>query len=301
MTPIVSVVIPTYNRKFMLKRALETVLNQTLNEIEVIIVDNASTDGTETMVNSFKDQRINYIRHDFNKGGPAARNTGIKSAKASFIALLDDDDEWFPEKLAKQVQKIRQASANTGLVYTSAEIFDEINRKVLSVNSTGPRGQVYKRLLLGTLFASATVLIKRECFDRVGVFDEDLSSCQDWDMWLRIAECFEFEYVDENLARINVHGKQISSDYAQMIPGRTRMVQKHAEEFAKYPDIYVVHLKRIGKLHCINGTWHKSIAWFKKAIGLRPLEGFKILAWLLIELPYVKYFSPAKDFKKFKG
>ena len=221
--------------------------------------------------------------------------------KASLIALLDDDDEWFPTKLAKQVEQFKQASSNTGLVYTSAEIYDESKQKRISINPTGFRGQLYTRVLLGTIFGSATVLIKRECFDSVGMFDEDLSSCQDWDMWLRIAQVFEFDYVDEILVRINVHGDQISSDYGQLIPGRTRMVQKHAKEFEKYPDIYVTHLKRVGKLHCINGTWAQSLVWFQKAVQLRPFEIVNILGWCLLELPWVKYCSPAKNFKKLRG
>ncbi len=298
MIPIVSVIIPTYNRKAMLKRALGSVLNQTFQDIEVIIVDNASVDGTEAFVHSIQDPRICYIRHETNKGGPAARNTGIKSAKASLIALLDDDDEWFPEKLAQQVEKFNQVSANTGLIYTSAEIYDESRQKILNINPTGFRGQVYTRVLLGTIFGSATVLIKRECFDKVGVFDENLSSCQDWDMWLRIARFFEFDYVNEVLARVNMHGEQISTDYAKLIPGRTLMVQKHAQEFKKYPDIYVTHLKRIGKLYCLNGTWAKGIRWFQQAIAIKPLEIIKITAWILLEWPRVVLFSNLKNFKK---
>lgn len=77
------------------------------------------------------------------------------------------------------------------------------------------------------------------------------------------------------------------------------MVEKHAQAFAEYPDIYVTHLKRLGKLHCINGTWVQSLPWLRKAIELRPMEFIKILGWCLIELPYIKYFSPAKNFKKF--
>jgi len=300
MMPIVSVVIPTYNRKLMLKRALDSVLNQTLKDIEIIVVDNASVDGTEAFIKNIQDPRIRYIKHETNRGGPAARNTGIKNAKAPFIALLDDDDECFPTKLEKQLEVFKQASVNTGLVYTSAEIYDESKQKRICVNPTGFRGQVYTRVLLGTIFGSATILIKRECFDKVGVFDENLSSCQDWDMWLRIARYFEFDYVDEVLARVNMHGEQISTDYAKLIPGRTGMVKKHADEFKKYPDIYVTHLKRIGKLHCLNGTWPQGLGWFRDAIAVNPLEIVKITAWILFEWPRISLFSQSKNFKKYK-
>ena len=302
MTPLVSAVISTYNRQDKLKRAIASVLNQTLREIEIIIVDNASTDKTEEVVKSFDDRRIFYIKHEVNKGGPAARNTGIRAAKAPLIALLDDDDEWFAEKLEKQVKRIKAASQKVGLVYVGTEIYDERKRLVQQVNHPQYRGNVYQRLLLSTILGSvSSVLIKRECFDKAGMFDEQLTSCQDWDMWLRIAQYFEFDFVDQPLARINMHGEQISTNFAALIPGRTRMVEKHAEEFSKYSDIYVVHLKRLGKLHCINGTWRKGIPWFKKTVAIRPFELIKILGWCLLEWPKIKFFSPAKDFKKYLG
>src|SRR3989338_7042609 len=96
--PLVSVVISTYNRRAKLERAVASVLAQTLGNIEVIIVDNASTDGTQEAVKNMDDQRIRYIRNEANQGGPAARNTGIGNARAPYIALLDDDDEWMPLK-----------------------------------------------------------------------------------------------------------------------------------------------------------------------------------------------------------
>ncbi|MBI4309661.1 MAG: glycosyltransferase family 2 protein [Candidatus Omnitrophica bacterium] len=299
---IVSVVISTYNRRDKLKRAVTSALNQTVQEFELIVVDNASTDATEEMVKSIKDPRLRYIKHETNKGGPAARNTGIRAAQAPLIALLDDDDEWFAQKLEKQVQRIKQAPDKTGLVYAGTEIYDEHKRHVQQVNRPRYRGNVYHRLLLSTILGSvSSVLIKRECFDKAGLFDEQLTSCQDWDMWLRIAQYFEFDFVDETLARINMHGEQISTNFAALIPGRSRMVAKHEQEFKQHPEIFVVHLKRLGKLHFINGTWRQGFDWFKMAIVVRPLELVKILAWCVIELPIVKFCSPTKNFKKYTG
>jgi glycosyltransferase involved in cell wall biosynthesis len=297
--PIVSVVISTYNRQEKLERAIHSVLTQSFKEIEVIIVDNASTDNTTLKVANFKDERIVYIRHEANKGGPAARNTGIKAARAPFIAFLDDDDQWDPSKLEKQVQKMNESSSKVGLVYVGTEVFDESKNSLIQTYKPNYRGNVSQVLLSGTILGSvSSVLVRKECFDQVGMFDESLSSCQDWDMWLRIAQNYEFEFVDEILARINMHGEQISTDYTKLIPGRTRMVQKHEEKFKKSPSIYVIHLKRIGKLHFLNGSWTKGLPWFTKALKVNPLEIFKILAWILIEWPWVRYFSPVKNFKR---
>ena len=253
--PTVSVVISTYNRAQRLKRAVMSVLDQSFQDFELIIVDNASTDKTEDVVHSLTDSRIRYIKHLRNKGGPAARNTGIRSAKGQYIALLDDDDEWFPQKLEKQLQKIQQTTPQVGLVYAGSEVYDENKRRVTVINYPLFRGRVHDRLLLSTIIGSvSSVFVKKECFEKVGYFDEELTSCQDWDMWLRIAEQFEFDFVPDILTRINEHGEQISTNFAALIPGRTRMVKKHWEEFQRHPQILVVHLKRLGKLQCINGT-----------------------------------------------
>lgn len=297
----VSVVISTFNRCDKLRRAIDSVLAQSFKDIEIIVVDNASTDQTTQMIKEITDERIQYVRHSSNLGGPAARNTGIRMARADLVAFLDDDDEFKPEKLEKQVRKMQESEARVGLIYAGAEIFDEKQGRVTLVNPPRYKGNVYERLLLSTILSSvSSVLVKKECLNKVGAFDETLTSCQDWDMWLRIAKEYEFDYVDETLVRINMHGEQISTNYAALIPGRTRMVRKHEDEFRKHPDIYVVHLKRIGKLHCINGTWALAREWFAQAIAVRPLEALKIFVWCVWELPRVKYFSPAKVFKRYR-
>ncbi len=299
-TPKVSVVISTYNRASMLKRAIQSVLAQTFQDFELIVVDNASTDNTQKIVKSFSDERLRYICHAMNRGGSAARNTGIKNSKGQYIAFLDDDDEWFSQKLEKQVKKM-DATPLAGLIYVGSEVFNEKKQNIEQVYWPQFRGQLYKRLLLSTIFSSVSnVLIRQECFQKVGLFDEGLTSCQDWEMWLRIACEYEFDFVPEILLRINVHEEHISTNYQSLIPGRTRMVQKHYDEFKKFPSILVVHLKRLGKLHCINGTYKEAWPWFQQAGRIQPLEWIKIMAWCLIELPWIKLFSPAKDFKRYQ-
>jgi hypothetical protein len=161
------------------------------------------------------------------------------------------------------------------------------------------RGDLRLRLLLGTTIGSPTPLIKKECFENVGVFDPTLKSCQDWDMWKRISERYEFDFVPAILARTYLHEGQISSDLSSLIPGRTRMLEKHIEDFRKHPKILVIHLKRLGKLHCINGTWKEAIHWFSEASKVNMFEIIKILAWCVLELPRVKLFSRAKYFKHY--
>src|SRR5690348_13147078 len=103
MAPV-SVIIPTHNRSDFLRNAITSVLNQTYQDFEIIVVDDGSTDNTSEVVANFSDERITFIRHDTNKGGSAARNTGILASKCDYIAFLDDDDEWLPDKLRKQME-----------------------------------------------------------------------------------------------------------------------------------------------------------------------------------------------------
>ena len=298
-SPIVSVVIPTHNRAHLLGRALRSVLRQSFTDFELIVVDDASADDTTNIINGFPDKRIKYIRHGSNLGAPAARNTGIANARGHYIGLLDDDDEWYPEKLAKQVLKFSQVPETVGLIYSGYEV-RESDGRLLRTYLPEARGDVHLRLLLGTTLGSPTPLILKDCFQKVGHFDESLKSCQDWDMWKRIADHYEFDYVPEILAIGYRHERQISADFASMIPGRTRMVQKHLAEFRRHPEILVIHLKRLGKMHCINGTWKEAIHWFRETLKVNPLEIFKIAAWCLLELPKVKWSSEEAKFRKYR-
>jgi len=297
-TPLVSVVIPTHNRAHLLGRAIRSALQQTFSDFELIVVDDASTDETERIAKRFHDERLKYMRHASNLGAPVARNTGISNARGDYIGLLDDDDEWYPEKLEKQVLKFSEVSERVGLIYAGHEV-RENNGRLLHIYLPESKGDVRLRLLLGTTIGSPTPLIRKSCFEKVGLFDESLQSCQDWDMWKRISEHYEFDYVPEVLARTYLHKNQISSDYSALIPGRTRMVQKHWDDFQKHPGILTIHLKRLGKLHCINGTWKEAIYWFREVLKVNNLEILKILAWCILELPRVKFFSRAKNFKRY--
>jgi len=123
--PTVSVIISTYNRAHLIGRAIQSVLNQTYQDFEVIVVDDGSTDNTEEIVKSFNDPRIRYIRHEKNKGAAAARNTGIKAARGKYIAFQDSDDEWLPEKLEKQMKVFENAPPEAGVVYTDMQRINE--------------------------------------------------------------------------------------------------------------------------------------------------------------------------------
>jgi len=146
MHPKVSVIIPTYNRANFLRSAIQSVLNQTFKDFEVIVVDDASTDNTRQLIHEFVDDRICYIAHNKNRGGSASRNTGIESSKGKFIAFLDDDDMWMPTKLEKQLLLVNM-NPEISVVYTGARIIDKDGKAGRQLQNPSLKGNIYPQSL----------------------------------------------------------------------------------------------------------------------------------------------------------
>ncbi|MFA4662862.1 glycosyltransferase family 2 protein [Pyrococcus kukulkanii] len=269
--PTVSVIIPTYNRAQMLVRAIRSVLNQTFEDFELIIVDDASTDDTPKVVEGIRDGRVRYIRLEKNSGGPVARNTGIKKARGKYIALLDDDDEWLPHRLELQVEKMEEVDRNVGVIYGGFYYVSQDTGKIIGRRLPKYRGNVYEHLLRENFIGSPTLLIKRECFKRAGLFDPKLKSSQDWDMWLRISEYYEFDYVSEIVARYYVHGRQITFNIRKYIPGRERFIRKHPDIY-KNPKVLSLHLSQMGLILILGGNPEKGLKYLAKSVAIAPLN-----------------------------
>jgi glycosyltransferase involved in cell wall biosynthesis len=203
----VSVIIPTYNRAEVLPRSIESVLNQTFSDFELIIVDDASTDATQKVVNSYNDDRIEYIRHSENRNGSAARNTGIRSARGEYIALLDSDDEWDPLKLEKQVSQLRSRSSEWVANYCRATTqrdsrLIEIISNILSHDAKHEgQKEIIKGLLTlsGFIHGGSTIIAKREVVEEIGGFDESFERNQDVEFTIRLAREGKIGYVDQGL------------------------------------------------------------------------------------------------------
>ncbi len=212
--PKVSVIIPTYNRANLVGRAIKSVLNQTYRDFELIIVDDCSTDNTDEVIKEFQkiDNRIIYLKHDKNKGGSAARNTGIKVAKGEYVAFLDSDDEWLPEKLEKQIIHLNENHFGALISYTGyIRVNDKGNR---SVFIPVKHGDIYNdQLWKDYVSPTSAVMVKSICFKKVGLFDKSLPARQDYDMWLRISRHYTFDYIIEPLVLIyDTNSDSISSN-----------------------------------------------------------------------------------------
>ena len=191
--PTVSVIIPTYNRAHLIGRAIKSVLNQTYKDFELIIVDDSSTDNTEDIVRKYqkKDERIKYILHKKNRGGSVARNTGIKSSKGEYIAFLDSDDEWLCEKLEKQIRLFSSMPIKVGVLYCGQYNFDD-NIGIERLISCSFEGDVRIELFRGWCPSTPLLMIRKQCFDVIGFFDEQFSSFQEHDLCLRLSRVYDF-------------------------------------------------------------------------------------------------------------
>lgn len=210
---MVSVVIPTHNRADLIERAVKSVLNQTYKEFEIIIVSDGSTDNTDEVVERLKnvDGRIRYISYSPGKGGNAARNTGIKEANYEYIAFLDDDDEWLPDKLEKQVEVLENDS-RIGLVCTGVNII-YVDECISYESRPKVRGDLSKKILIKNYIGTtSTVLVKKKVLSKAGVFDIDLKARQDYDLWIRIAQHTNVGVVSEPCVNYynNLGNNQIS-------------------------------------------------------------------------------------------
>ena len=194
----ISVVIPTYNRRKTIGRSIDSVLNQTLFPSEIIVVDDGSTDGTCDYIQSnFPSIKL---LHQPNKGVSVARNKGIRYADTNWIALLDSDDEWFPQKLEKQVMTLSQ-SPDIKFCHTE-EIWIRNGVRVNQMKKHQKYGgHIFYKCLDMCRISPSSVLFHQSILDDVGYFDEDLKVCEDYDLWLRITAKFPVLYIDEPLIK----------------------------------------------------------------------------------------------------
>jgi glycosyltransferase involved in cell wall biosynthesis len=213
-TADIDVIVPVYNGQGFIIQALESAAGQTVAPRKIIVVDDGSTDITRDKVLEFQKKSPILVEYVYkNNGGPnSARNAGLKISRASFVAFLDGDDVWIKTKLAAQLLKFQSNEFfNLGLVYCGYEIIDAqgtvSHKYYIPPFNRAARGGIFKLLLKANIiYGSASgVLIKRECFSRIGYFDEQLRVGEDWDMWLRIAEVYDIDYVDEILVQVRKH------------------------------------------------------------------------------------------------
>lgn len=286
---LVTVIITTYKRPYeMLERALRSVLTQSYSNIELIVVDDSSDDFIErdeikNKIENIKDDRITYIQHKINQGVCAARNTGIRMCAGDYIAFLDDDDEYLPDKIKLQLEKIKKS--DTGLVYCPSytiRIIDNIEvKKTIRIYKF--KGMVFETLISGNNFIGSTsfVMVKKEVFYTCGFFNIDVQSSNDLEMWLRISKKYKIDYVDVPLVNYYYHdSERISTNIHKKIQGIEKIIELNIDYLKSHPNILAVKKMRIA-------FYYKKNYGFKAALK-KWFEAFWVYPFQLINIKYLR-------------
>lgn len=234
--PKISIILPTYNRESAIRQSIESVLTQTYRDFEMIVIDDCSTDQTEHIVKSIKDERIHYYKLEENSGASAARNTGVSYATSDIIAFQDSDDVWRADKLEKQMNYWKE-HPEYKMIYCAYLLHrqnDEAVRVPLQ-ETLGPlSGNIFSTLLVKNTIGTPTMLIDKKSFEETGGFDTTVESIEDWDFAVRFAENNEIGYLDEILVDAYQSDKGVSSRIGAYYNARCRMI-------AKYKDVLLLN------------------------------------------------------------
>lgn len=243
--PLVSIVLPTYNRADTLERAVRSVLAQSYDHLELIVVDDASTDATATVIRRVEDRRVRYLRLAVNRGAAAARNTGVRAARGSLIAFQDSDDEWLPGKLATQVPALLASPPCVAMVYSPMVRVGEDGKEwVLDtpVFTPNDEGSFDRALALGVHgIGIQSCLIRKEALLNVGAFDEQMPRWIDLELFIRLARQYRFQYLDAPLVRYHASPDGITSDQRALVCAQQRLMEKYREELEARPAVLAIY------------------------------------------------------------
>jgi glycosyltransferase involved in cell wall biosynthesis len=279
-SPTVSIVIPTYNRAQMLERSIKSVLDQTVTNLECIVVDDASDDDTRHVVEEIAlvDTRLRYHRLDAHRYSSGARNIGTMLARGRYIAYLDDDDEWFLTKLEKQLSLFQYLSSDYGCVYCWADYFNS-DEQLQRQHRPSLRGYVYSETLADNFIGcTPSLLIRREVAEEVGLWNESLRTGEDNEYIIRLCRICKVDFVPEVLVKVHTghNGPQVSrplgEDGVQLyLESAKACYELFRNERWKYKKQAAALEARMGNLYWRLGNRGACIEHFKEAFKLAPL------------------------------
>jgi glycosyltransferase involved in cell wall biosynthesis len=275
--PLISVIIPAYNAEKFIERTLSSVLQQTYENIEVLVINDESSDRTVEIVESMKklDSRIRLF-HQPNSGVAAARNLGVFHASGEFIAPIDSDDIWHKENLERQLECFLNSDRSVGLVYSWSFNIDELDRPLKGFSASRVQGRVSKTLLCHNFIGnSSATLIRRECFETVGQYDCTLKTqgaqgCEDLDLYLRISEYYQFRVVPHFLVGYRKIVNSMSCDYQKMATSHDLVISHFSDKHPEIPKIlygfarsslYIYFAKQSHREH----NYKITLFWLRKA------------------------------------
>jgi glycosyltransferase involved in cell wall biosynthesis len=284
---LVSVIIPAYNEAATVERSISSVLNQTYSDLEVLVVDDGSTDETALLVRRMADvdHRIRLLQKA-NGGLVSARNYGIAHAEGEFIAPVDADDLWHPEKIKKQVAVMRDRGDQVGLIYCWSRAIDEQDRVLWDVSPCSLRGDVYAALIIRNFLPSGAPLVRRRCVEEIGGYDTTLSSrgancCEDLTFNLDIAERYDFDLVPEFLFSYRVRAGSMSTNFDDMLRSRAVVIEEVRARHPELPDklfrlAWGHQHREFGLVHLSDGHFLTGSRLLLSALGEDPLDTLRV-------------------------
>ena len=269
MGELVSVVLPTYNRAYVLERAIESVQNQTYSNLEIIVIDDGSTDNTSQVIENISEHRIRYIKNPRNAGVSHARNLGIVASGGKYIAFQDSDDVWRKDKLEKQIKYMEQN--DYGMVYSAFEREFQDGTVVYyppkEMSLEKKQGNIVKSLLERNLVSTQAMLVKKEVFQNIGFFNEGMSNLEDYELAVRIAKKYQVGMVDEPLVHLYTMEDGINQNQLEALVNITYIYlsnQRELKEYGMYDGI-------------INGIRYKAQEFGIEELIEKMIEKYKIL------------------------
>jgi glycosyltransferase involved in cell wall biosynthesis len=293
---LVSVIVPSYNMARFLAQAVESALGQTYQDLEVVIVDDGSTDDTTEVVEQWAgNARVRVVRQK-NGGLSDARNKGIAAAHGSFVALLDADDIWLPEKLSRQMP-LFHGHPEIGVVYSDYERMDGEGRPLPKGPTHMHRGWISAPLLIDNFVSASTAVVRRQCFERQGGFDISLRTGEDYEMWLRLSVEWQFDFTPEATLRYRTWSGQMSRDFRARYATGINIMRKFLEQ---NPGVVPGSVLRSAWAHTYTGRgnvtlWHGRDRWsalrdYLRALTFRPSYW---PAWRAILRSFIKTGAPS--------
>lgn len=289
--PLVSVIIPTYNREKTIKRAVESVLNQTYQNIECIVVDDCSNDNTYTVIKSVNDSRLKYIKQPKNSGACAARNRGIDEAKGEYIAFQDSDDEFRPEKIEKQLQALLENDADVVFCAMQRhgygkcdEIFPDIEQGF----------QSHHDIVVG-FYVSTQMIIGKKCVFEKYKFDENMPRMQDYDLMVRVAQTEKVYFLKQTLVDVYLQDDSLTpkkGQYKKQAEITGILLEKYKNFIDIYPDWYLIMLNRLALSKTMMGE--NATALYKELYGKEKNNANRI-KYLLSKLHLLRLYYKLID------
>ena len=270
--PAVSVILPTYNRAAILERAVRSVLAQTFRDLELIVVDDGSSDDTPLRMRAISDPRLIYLQQPRSGSAAIARNTGVRAARAALLAFQDSDDEWLVDKLRRQVDTLQAAPAQTGLVCGGYIILPRSGApSYMGADVRMQRGDWGADNIYDFCFITPTWLVRRSALEAVGMFDEQMPNLEDWELSFRLfRQAVGIVAMNQPLVLKHGGADSLNWDATSRIRSLQLIIERHADLWQQHPRVLARFHDELGRLHSRMGNMAEGRAEFRSALRLDP-------------------------------